>query len=237
MITVLLAFVAGLATILNPCVLPLTPLVVAGAQSQSPRGPFALAAGLAVVFGLVGGTMASLGVEIGETAALRVPAALLLCAIGAALVVPGVADRLTLAARPLVGAGARLSERVSDLGLAGQAALGGLLALVWAPCIGPTMGAAIVLAASGGTRPIAFAAMTAFALGAATSLLLVGGLLRRLTPADRSRAMVMSGRLKLATGVLLILVGVGALTGADRLLEERMLDVMPVWLLRAASTL
>ena len=52
--TLALAFVAGMLTILSPCVLPLAPVVVASARSQDPRGPIALALGLAATFGLVG---------------------------------------------------------------------------------------------------------------------------------------------------------------------------------------
>ena len=38
---------------------------------------------------------------------------------------------------------------VQGSGLASQAVMGGLLGLVWAPCVGPTLGAASMLAAQG----------------------------------------------------------------------------------------
>ncbi len=50
-----LAFAAGLLTILSPCILPLAPIVVAAARADDPRGPFALALGLALTFAVVGG--------------------------------------------------------------------------------------------------------------------------------------------------------------------------------------
>ena len=66
-----LAFVAGLLTILSPCILPLAPIVVAAARADGLRGPLALAAGLAATFAVAGGALAALGVEIGAVGGLR----------------------------------------------------------------------------------------------------------------------------------------------------------------------
>ena len=62
-----LVFSAGVLTILSPCVLPLAPIVVASARAKDPRGPIALGLGLALTFGLVGGILASFGVEFGDS--------------------------------------------------------------------------------------------------------------------------------------------------------------------------
>jgi cytochrome c-type biogenesis protein len=52
-----LALAAGVLTIFSPCVLPLAPIVVAGARARDPRGPIALGLGLAATFGVVGGVL------------------------------------------------------------------------------------------------------------------------------------------------------------------------------------
>ena len=51
-----LAFLAGLLTILSPCVLPLAPLVVAASRAQGLAGPLALAAlgGALILTGAIG---------------------------------------------------------------------------------------------------------------------------------------------------------------------------------------
>ena len=79
-----LAFAAGTLTILSPCVLPLAPVVVASARSQDPRGPIALALGLAATFGIVGGILASFGVAFGDWDWARAVSAVIMIAIGAA---------------------------------------------------------------------------------------------------------------------------------------------------------
>jgi len=52
--SMLLAFLAGLVTILNPCVLPLIPILVTSALGKSKAGPLALALGLVTSFTLFG---------------------------------------------------------------------------------------------------------------------------------------------------------------------------------------
>lgn len=230
------AFLAGLLTILSPCALPLAPIVVASARAEDPRGPFALAAGLAAAFGISGGLLASAGVEAGEAFGLRVGAAVLMLAVGALLLVPAAGDRLTAALEPLV---ARFGAAQAGIGrgLAGQFALGGLLAIGWAPCAGPTLGAAFTLAAKQGNFAGAVATMAVYALGAAASLLAVGFGVGRFAGRFKTGARA-SGRYgRFALGGLLALTGILSLTGYDLVVEAKILDVMPDWLARLAGGL
>lgn len=169
-----LAFFAGLLTILSPCVLPLAPIVVAGARARDARGPLALALGLAATFGLVGGFLASLGVELGDVPALRAIAAMILVAVGFVMLIPALGARSERVLSPMAGWGELISKRLPAAGLTGQMAAGAVLALAWAPCAGPSLGAAFALAASGGSIAMTMAIMSVFALGAAASLLAAG---------------------------------------------------------------
>ena len=49
-----LAFLAGILSVLSPCVLPLVPIVLGTAASEHRLGPLALAAGLAIAFTTIG---------------------------------------------------------------------------------------------------------------------------------------------------------------------------------------
>lgn len=230
-----LAFLAGLLTILNPCVLPLAPIVVAGAAARDPRGPFALALGLALTFGIVGGLIASAGAELGDNAVLRWLSALVMIALGFAIALPLVSHVVEQVLAPVVALGHRLSRRVPATGLWGQAALGALLAILWGPCVGPTLGAALVLAAGTGTLWLAMITMAVFALGAAISLLLAGFVVGRMTRLSRAatRNSALVGRI--VFGGVLVVVGVFALTGFDRFLESTLVQIMPDWLVLFAT--
>jgi cytochrome c biogenesis protein CcdA len=207
MLGIVLAFIAGLLTIFNPCVLPLVPIVVAGAAARDPRGPFALAAGLALTFGIVGGLIASAGAELGENVVLRSVTASAMILVGLALAVPAVSHVGERVLAPVVTLGHRMSASIPATGLLGQAGLGALLALIWGPCVGPTLGAALVLAAGTGTLPLAMLTMAVFATGAAVSLLTAGFLLGRLTQKARAQTRNSARVGRTVFGALLILIG------------------------------
>jgi cytochrome c biogenesis protein CcdA len=210
-------------------VLPLAPIVIAGARADDRRGPLALAAGLALTFGITGGIVASLGAEIGDVAAIRLPAAVLMIPIGLALLVPMVGHWAEAAMRPLVSLGDRLQAVVPQAGLLGSFAIGGLMALVWAPCVGPTLGAAIVLASTSGTLPLAILNMMVFALGTATSLLIAGQLLRRLAVTAKRFAGKSAQIGRMAFGAILVFIGVVSVTGFDHRIEGALDNHLPGW--------
>jgi cytochrome c-type biogenesis protein len=232
--TLPLPFLAGVLTILSPCVLPLAPIVVAGARAQDRRAPLALAAGLAATFGLVGGLLASTGVDFGDQPALRLVAAALILLTGLVLLLPALAHRLEAALAPLQRYADTLQARLPQSGLWGQAAAGALLALVWAPCAGPTLAAAFVLAAQGGSLAFAMLSMGIFALGAAGALLALGYGLARLSGEGRRAAMATGAGGRRLLGAAFALAGLLILTGADHILEAFALAHFPIWLTRAS---
>ena len=97
-----LAFVAGVLSILSPCVLPILPIVLGAAASEHRWGPVVLAMGLAVSFVAIGLFVATVGYSIGlDTELFRNVAAALMIAVGVILLVPRFQERLALAGVPL----------------------------------------------------------------------------------------------------------------------------------------
>lgn len=235
MLAIGLAFLAGLLTIFNPCVLPLAPVVVAGAAARDPRGPFALALGLALTFGVVGGLVASAGAELGDNSAIRVISGLLMVALGLAIALPVASHASERLLAPVVSLGHQLSAAIPATGVWGQAGLGAVLALLWGPCVGPTLGAALVLAAGTGTLPLAMLTMAVFALGAAASLLTAGFVVGRLTRQGKATTRNSARIGRLVFGGVMVIVGVLALTGLDRLVEATLVQIMPDWLVLFAT--
>jgi cytochrome c biogenesis protein CcdA len=235
MFTLPLAFLAGVLTILSPCVLPLAPIVVAGARGSDARGPLALAAGLALTFGVVGGSLAALGVEVGGVEWARAISAGLMLIVGAILLVPALGAWAERALAPLSGLSDTLRDRLPRSGLLGQAMLGVVLAFAWAPCAGPTLGAAFALAAGGGSLGMSMLTMTVFALGAAGALLAAGYGLGRLAAKARGRAGRTAAIGREAFGAVLAAVGAVILLGLDHRIEAALIDAMPDWLVSFAT--
>ena len=172
--TWLLSYGAGALSTLNPCVLPLLPIILFGVSQQNAWGPLALAAGLSISFAAFGTFIALIGFGIGiDPAALRIGAAVLLVGLGIVLLVPAVQARLALASAPVATGAQSVIDRLRPAGLGGQFILGALLGVVWSPCSGPTLGAAVGLAAQSSTAPQAAVVMSMFGLGAATPILAI----------------------------------------------------------------
>ena len=235
LLTFPLAFAAGMLTIFSPCVLPLAPIVVAAARARDPRGPIALGFGLAATFGIVGGVLASFGVEFGDSDLARAASAVVMVAIGAALLVPAIGERIERRLGFVGRAADVMSERLPNAGLAGQAAAGVVLAFAWAPCAGPILGAALLLAAKGGSLAAAIATMTVYAVGAASALIGAGYAAGRL--ASKARFVWAGAGGRLALGAAFVLIGAAVLTGFDHHIEAVLVAAMPDWLTAFATSL
>jgi cytochrome c biogenesis protein CcdA len=112
-------------------------------------------------------------------------------------------------------------------GLPGQFVLGAVLGAVWSPCAGPSLAAAIGLAAKEGERFGAFLMMLSFGLGAATPLLVVSGLLRKGLTRYRGTLGKIAHTFKPVMGLLLVAVGAAVASGADTVIEAGLLSLLP----------
>jgi cytochrome c biogenesis protein CcdA len=234
----LLAFGAGALTIMSPCVLPLVPVVLGSAAQSHRRGPLALALGLVGSFTLIGFFVAAFGSRLGVDAQqVRASGAIILAAAGAYLLLPRLQDRLAVAATPLISRAAKWQHAIDGRGLAGQAAIGALLGVVWSPCIGPTLGAAVALAAQGQHLSEVALTMAAFGAGIATVLLLIAFLGREVFNRIRTD-MSSKGKMgKFVLGGILLAVGVAILSGFDRQAEAFLVDHSPSWLIDLTTML
>jgi cytochrome c-type biogenesis protein len=225
------AFLSGVLSTLSPCVLPLLPLVLGAAASERPMGSAALAAGVGVSFAVLGLFVATIGFSMGlDTGAVRSIAAVLMIAVGMALIVPSVQAWLAIAGGPIANWVDQRLRHLPTSSVAGQFGVGILLGAAWSPCVGPTLGAASLLAARGTNLAQVTVTMLVFGLGAAVPLLVIGVLSREVLVRRRELLLATSTRLKAALGALLALVGIAILTGVDRPIETGLVEASPQWL-------
>ncbi len=231
MATLLLALLAGVLSTLSPCVLPIMPVVLGAASSEHGWGPAALAGGLALSFTAIGLFLATAGFALGiDGDAFRSAGALVMILIGGVLLVPAAQVRLAAAGGPVGDWMERHAGGFSTSGLSGQFAVGLLLGAVWSPCVGPTLGAASVMAARAENLPAVAATMLAFGIGAGVPLLLLGLVSRTVMVRWRSRMLATGTVLKRVLGVGFILVGLLVLSGRDKAIEAWAVEAAPDWL-------
>ena len=224
-------FLAGLLSTLSPCVLPIIPILLGSATNAHPRAPLALAGGLALSYAVIGTTLAWAGSALGlDTSVFRGIGAAVLGLLGLVLISGGLQQRFAAATSSIGDAGNNLIARMRLDGLWGQFTIGLVLGVVWSPCVGPTLGAAIVLASQGSQLPQVALLMGIFGLGAALPVVV-------LAYASRSAMLKMRGKLmqagktgKVILGAIMIALSVLILTGADKPLESWLVAVSPMWL-------
>ena len=225
------AYGAGLLTLINPCVLPILPIVLATSLQASRHGPLAVAAGMSITFVVLGMILSVAGRSLGITPeTVADVGAVLMVGFGLVLLVPAFSAKFATATAGF-SAGADVQiDGIQSKGLRGQFLGGMLLGAVWSPCIGPTLGAAISLASQGENLISVTFTMVFFALGVSTIIVALGygarsvimkrqALMRRI--AEKSRPIM---------GITFVVVGLGLLFRVHHMIEAWALQNLPAWL-------
>src|SRR4051794_26551723 len=224
-VLLLFAFLAGAATAVTPCVLPVLPALLSASGTGGRRRPFGIVTGLTVTFTITIVGVASVvdGVGVGD-GTLRTVSIVVLAIFGATLLYPPagewVADRL---------AGlSRFAPTKDADGFWSGTVLGGALGFVFAPCAGPILAAVISVSFSQGTTARLVAVAIAYGLGTAAVLLAfaLGG--RKLT--DRVRRGGRGPALQRAFGVVMLLTAALMLTNTDVRFQTTLADSFPSFL-------
>jgi cytochrome c biogenesis protein CcdA len=204
----ILAYAAGMLMIASPCILPILPIVLAGAGKPFRCGGLPLLIGLALTFAAVANLASVAGgwaFEANRTGRTIALAAVTL--FGLSMLLPSLATRLMA---PLVLGGGLLSKRAGQLSSRNDRTwpssilLGVAIGLVWAPCAGPVLGLILIGAALRGPSLETGMLLLAYAPGASTSLaagMLLGGRLLALV----KRAMPWSDGLRRALGAAIVI--------------------------------
>ncbi|RWP80662.1 MAG: cytochrome c biogenesis protein CcdA [Mesorhizobium sp.] len=234
----MLALLAGVLSILSPCVLPLLPVVLTGAVAQHRLAPLALAAGVALSFTSIGVFVATIGFSIGlDMTLFRTAAAVLLILVGAVLLVPRFQTQFATAAGPVSNWTQSRFGGFSTSGMSGQFGVGLLLGAVWTPCVGPTLGAASIMAARGENLGTVILTMLAFGIGTSLPLLALALMSREALLRWRGRMLSASSGVKMALGALLVVAGVMTLTGFDRTIQIGLEQALPDWIVAITTRL
>jgi len=228
----LFALVAGAATAVTPCVLPVLPALLSASAVGGRRRPVGIVLGLAVTFTIAVVALASLVKGVGVAGnGVRVLAEAVLVAFGLSLLLPGVAARLEA---PLAGL-SRFGPRTGGDGFWSGVGVGGALGFAYTPCAGPILAAVISVSATQGTSARLVTIAVAYAAGSALVLLVLalGG--RRV--ADRLRRAGRGLGLQRAMGVVMILTAVAMATMLDVRFQNALASHLPAALVDPTSSL
>jgi cytochrome c biogenesis protein CcdA/thiol-disulfide isomerase/thioredoxin len=219
------ALLAGAATAITPCVLPVLPALLSASGTGGRRRPLGIVSGLTLTHTITIVGIASLvdGVGVGD-GTLRTIAIGVLALFGVTLLVPRAAEWVQLRLTFLQ----RLAPRGDAQGFWSGLPVGGALGLVYAPCAGPILAAVISVSASSGTTGKIVAVAIAYGLGSALVLLgfALGG--RRLM--DRVRRGGRGAVLQRGFGAVMLLTAVLMFTSVDLRFQDALASHFPSFL-------
>lgn len=227
----LFALIAGAATAVSPCVLPVLPVVLSAGASGGRRRPLGIVTGLALSFTFATVALVYVIDALGlPNDLLRTVAIAVLMLFGVTLLVPAVSARVE-AWLTRIAPKARRAD--PDAGFWSGALVGLSLGLVYAPCAGPILAGVITVSASQSFTAGRLAIAFAYAVGSAVVLyaLMLGG--RRLT----RRLSRQAGRFQVATGAVMVLMAAAMLAHLDTRFQTAIANDLPSVLIDPASKL
>jgi cytochrome c-type biogenesis protein len=218
-ITVGLAFLAGLAAFLSPCVFSLVPAYIsylggraAGGEGDSSNRFVTFTHGLAFIAGF-SAVFISLGVAASAAGGYLYPLRQYIAKAGGILVVIFGLHMMRVFRIPFLEYDARI-HRSSDQkwGYLSSALFGVFFSAGWLPCSGPVLGAILILAINGGSTAIGAKLLGAYSAGLAVPFLIaalgVGWILRMLRRFSKAMRTV-----EIVMGLVLVIVGILLFTG------------------------
>ena len=232
------AYGAGLLTLINPCVVPVLPIVIATALQASRAGPLAMALGLSLSFVVLGVGVTAFGHALGiNIDTVSKVGAVLMVLFGLALLLPQGAALMETATAGLAARADAQMDGVDRSGLRGQFVGGLLLGAVWSPCIGPTLGGAISLASQGQNLGWATLIMVFFALGVSTLILGLAYGTRGAVGRYNVQLRALALRARPILGTTFVAVGLGLFFNIHHVIEAWLIGVLPPWLVDLSVSL
>lgn len=169
-ILIVYSFIAGLVTILSPCILPLLPIILSSGVTGSKRRPLGVIIGFIISFTLATLVLASIVKLTGISAdSLRFFAIAILFLFGLVLLIPS----LQKVWEQIISRFVSSSPTTTRSGFSGGILIGLSLGIVWTPCVGPILATIITLAATSTITSSTVLITASYAVGTAIPLFLI----------------------------------------------------------------
>ncbi len=220
------AFLAGLATALAPCILPVLPILLSGGAIHGRSRPWGIIAGVILSFSIVTLTLSWLVSTAGFSPnSARNFGVALLVALGILMLIPGWLDQFE------AWIGRRLARRSAPTeanGFGGGLLLGLSLGAVWTPCAGPILASVITVAAAGTLSGEAAMITVAYGIGAAIPMGLIAALGQKAYQRLRFFT-VYSRNIQIIFGAIILIIAGLMAFNLDRTIQAAALRAAPSW--------
>ncbi|MBI2594068.1 cytochrome c biogenesis protein DipZ [Candidatus Daviesbacteria bacterium] len=224
---IIFAFLAGIVTILSPCILPILPIILSssiGTQQIGKARPLGVIVGFVLSFTIFTLFLSSIVRIFGIPAeSLRVFSVVVIALFGLSMLIPKFQIWMEILFSKL---SQFLPQSQNQTGFGGGIIMGLSLGLLWTPCVGPILASVISLAITGSVNLDAFFITLAYAIGTAIPMffiMIAGQTALKKTP----WLLANSGQIQKAFGVLMILTAIAIFFNFDRKFQTFILDTFP----------
>lgn len=220
------SFLAGLATILAPCIWPVLPIVLSSSiAGRGHKRPLGIALGVMISFAVFTLTVYTLVRLFNlDPNILRVVAVIIIAFLGLTMIFPPLYTKFEILVTRLGNAFGAKGKEGSDF-LPGF--ITGLsLGIVWSPCAGPILATIATLAATGKVSLDVVLVTIAYVIGVGVPLFLFayGGqaLITKLKGFSE-----FTGKIQQGFGILMILAAIAILTNYNQTLQLKLINTFP----------
>jgi cytochrome c biogenesis protein CcdA/thiol-disulfide isomerase/thioredoxin len=232
LLLMLFAAIAGAATAVTPCVLPVLPALLSASAVGGRRRPLGIVTGLAITFTITIAGLASVinGVGVADGVERKIAIGVLFVA-GVALLVPAFGDRIEAPLSRL----ARFGPRSRGDGFWSGLVVGAALGFLYAPCAGPILAAVVSIGVTQGSSGRIILLAASYSVGSAAVLLVfsLGG--RRV--AERLRTAARGPALQRALGAVLVATAVLMATELDVRFQTALATHFPKFIVNPTKSL
>jgi len=218
------AFLAGIVTILSPCILPILPIILSSSLTGGKSRPIGTVLGFVASFTFFT-LFLSIIVQALKTPpdTLRLLSIVIIFGFGASLLIP----RFQLAIEQLFAKLSNFTPEVQNKsGLFGGILIGLSLGLIWTPCVGPILASVISLALTGTVTTTALFITLAYSLGTAVPMFVIIATGRKLFE-KLPWLLANTAKIQKAFGIIMMLTAIGIYFNVDRKFQTFVLDKFP----------
>jgi cytochrome c biogenesis protein CcdA len=233
-----LALIAGFLSTLQPCVLPLIPIVLGGAVYRNKFAPLYIGSGMVLFYTLLGAVTGFIEPFFGvEPAEFKTIGAWMMIASGFILLAPHIFSGVGALYSGVLAKLARSSQSLSFESPAACLLLGAMLSLIWAPCAGPMLASALTLLTAGVMGETQTHSMQStihgsvllgiYGVGAAAPLVILAYVTRVGFARWRNRLLTAQGLMTKVLGISFLVFGLLVLSGLMKSVEIFILSMLP----------
>lgn len=223
-ILILFAFLAGVVTVLSPCILPLLPVILSSADSKGKSKPLGIIFGFIASFTFFTLFLSSIVALSGVSAdSLRLVSVGILGLFGISLVIPQIQ---VFFERLFSALASKVPTAQGKSGFFGGVVIGLSLGLLWTPCVGPILASVISLSLTGSVSVQAFLITTAYITGTAIPLFFI---MQAGSRALQRVPWLVSNTEKIQKlfGIIMLATAVVVATNSDRAFQAYILELLP----------